>query len=61
MIDKNEQLLQLTSNVLKSAFLNDNIRKVFFDGKKDLEALHYIMNVGVRNFIDAQAVHMALI
>lgn len=60
VLDRNEQLLQLTSNVLKSAFLNDSIRKVFFDGKKDLEALHYIMNVGVRNFIDAQAVHMAL-
>jgi hypothetical protein len=46
--------------VLKSAFLNTSIRKVFFDGKKDLEALHYILNVGCKNFVDAQAGHMAL-
>jgi len=59
-LDKNEHLLQLTASVLKSAFLDDNIRKVFFDGKRDLEALHYILGVGTRNFVDAQALHMGL-
>jgi ribonuclease D len=49
----------MVSNVLNSAFLNPLIRKVFFDGKKDLEALHYILNVGVINFVDTQAQHMA--
>lgn len=57
-INNDENLLNLVSSVLKSAFLDDRIRKVFFDGKKDLEALHYLLNVGTRNFIDAQAVHM---
>ena len=32
--------------------MNPNIRKVFFDGKKDLEALHYLMGIGMANFID---------
>ncbi len=53
-------MLELVSSVLRRAFLDERIRKVFFDGKKDLEALHYILNVGTRNFIDAQALHMAL-
>jgi len=39
--------------VLKSVFLNPNIRKVFFDGKRDLEALHFIIGVGCNNFYDA--------
>jgi hypothetical protein len=33
--------------------LKDDIRKVFFDCKKDLEALHYILGVGTRNVFDA--------
>ena len=32
---------------------------VFFDGKKDLEALHYLLGVGTRNMVDAQVMHMA--
>ncbi len=51
-VDKNHDLLQLLSNVLKCVFLDPSIRKVFFDGKKDLEALHYILGVGVKNFVD---------
>lgn len=51
-VDKNEDLLQLVSNVLKCVFLDPSIRKVFFDGKKDLEALHYILGVGCKNFVD---------
>lgn len=51
-------MLQLTQSVLKYAFLNPNIRKVFFDCKKDLEALHFILEIGCKNVIDAQAIHM---
>ena len=39
--------------------MNPAIRKVFFDGKKDLEALHYLMGFGVQNFVDVQVGHMA--
>ena len=59
-IDKNEELLQLVSSVLKCSFLDSRVRKVFFDGKKDLEALHYLLGVGVRNYLDVQATHMAM-
>ena len=59
VLSKDQELLDLTSEVLKCVFLNTSIRKVFFDGKKDLEALHYILGVGCKNFYDAQAIHMA--
>ena len=51
-LNKDENLLSLIVNVLKIAFLNKNIRKVFFDCKRDLEALHYILGVGTQNVID---------
>ena len=51
----------MVSTVLKCAFLDSRVRKVFFDGKKDLEALHYLLGVGVRNYIDVQATHMAFV
>lgn len=60
VISKDENLLQLLSETLKVIFLDPNIRKVFFDGKKDIEALHFILGVGVRNVIDTQVIHMAL-
>ena len=53
VLDKNEQLLQLVATVLKCVFLNPDIRKVFFDGKKDMEALHFILGVGTANVFDA--------
>ncbi|CDW90021.1 3-5 exonuclease family protein [Stylonychia lemnae] len=59
-LQNDEQLLQLTIQVLKCVFLNPSIRKVFFDGKRDLEALHFIIGVGIQNFYDAQAMHMTL-
>ncbi|CDW72630.1 UNKNOWN [Stylonychia lemnae] len=59
-IQNDKNLLQLTIQVLKCIFLNPSIRKVFFDGKRDLEALHFIIGVGIRNFYDAQAIHMTL-
>lgn len=40
-------------NVLKAAFLDKNIRKVFFDCKKDIEALHYVLGIGIQNVFDA--------
>jgi hypothetical protein len=36
----------MVTDCLKTVFMNPNIRKVFFDGKKDLEALHYVMGIG---------------
>ncbi len=60
MSPHSEYLFTLTQQVLKSLFLNPNIRKVFFDGKKDIEAMHFVMGVGIHNVFDAQAVHMAL-
>ena len=58
--DKDENLLQLVTETLKAVFLNPQIRKVFFDGKKDVEAMHFILGVGIRNMIDAQVVFMVL-
>ena len=55
-----DHLLLLTQLVLKALFLNLAIHKVFFDGKKDIEALHFILGVGIHNVYDVQAVHMAL-
>ena len=40
--------------------MNPKIRKVFFDGKKDVEAMHFILGVGIRNMIDAQVVFMVV-
>jgi hypothetical protein len=51
-LNKDENLLSLTVNVLKAAFLNKNIKKVFFDCKRDLEALHYILGIGSQNVVD---------
>ncbi len=47
------------TDCLKTVFMDPKIRKVFFDGKKDLEALHYLMGFGIQNFVDVQAGHMA--
>lgn len=60
VVDKDEHLRSLLQSVLRQTFLNDSVRKVFFDGKRDLEALHFVVGVGTRNFVDAQALHMAL-
>lgn len=46
--------------VLKAVMLKEGIRKVFFDCKRDLEALHYILGVGCRNVYDVQPMHMTL-
>eukprot|EP00347_Sterkiella_histriomuscorum_P014499 403360645 len=59
-LSQDEGLLQLTIQVLKCVFLDSGIRKVFFDGKKDVEALHFILGVGCNNYYDTQALHMVL-
>lgn len=60
MLSLDVQLYELMVLSLKWAFLNPEIRKVFFDGKKDIEALHYLFKIGIRNVFDIQATHMAL-
>jgi ribonuclease D len=45
--------MEYVTNVLKYLFLNEDIRKVFFDCKKDIEAMHFIMGIGVKNIFDA--------
>lgn len=52
IIQKNYDLLTLMIDVLKFIFKNPNIRKVLFDGKWDLEALHNILGVGNANIFD---------
>ena len=39
-------------------FENSSVVKVFFDGRKDLEALHNLMNIGCVNYLEIQAMHM---
>jgi ribonuclease D len=58
-LSQDENLLQLVTDCIKTVFMDPKIRKVFFDGKKDLEALHYLMGFGIQNFVDVQIGHMA--
>ncbi|CDW77758.1 3-5 exonuclease family protein [Stylonychia lemnae] len=58
MLEQDLVLMEKAQNVLSFIFMNESIRKVFFDGRKDIEALHFILNIGVRNSFDIQAVHM---
>ena len=40
------------TQVLRQIFLDETKLKVFFDGRKDVEALHFQMGIGVRGYVD---------
>eukprot|EP00347_Sterkiella_histriomuscorum_P022713 403337439 len=57
-IEKDFQLYSNVRKVLNSVFMDQSIRKVFFDGRKDIEALHFILWTGIKNAFDVQGIHM---
>ena len=57
-LSQDHQLLEMITLALKYLFQNKSIRKVFFDGRRDLEALHFILGVGAQNVFDVQIAHM---
>eukprot|EP00347_Sterkiella_histriomuscorum_P003420 403364361 len=57
-IYQNKKLYSTTHFVLNSLFMDESIRKVVFDGKGDVEALHFILETGVRNVFDIQVGHL---
>ena len=48
------------SKLLKKIFENKNIKKIFFDGRSDLLALHQELEICVKNFIDLSSLYNAV-
>jgi ribonuclease D len=59
-LENNVTTLKLAVDVIRLLHEDPKIEKVFFDCRKDCEALHFILGICPKNIIDIQAVHLLL-
>ena len=58
--NKEKNIFNKLSLLLKSIFENKNIKKIFFDGRSDLLSLHKELNICVNNYIDLSSLYNAV-
>ena len=60
MKNKSNECFEELSKLLRDIFNNKKIKKIFFDGRSDLLALHKELNICIKNYIDLSSLYNAV-
>ena len=58
--NKSNECFEELSKLLRDIFNNKKIKKIFFDGRSDLLALHKELNICIKNYIDLSSLYNAV-